>query len=409
MIWVYRLLVAPLAVLLLPAAAVFNSKIRQGLRMRMQRRDYPHFPARPIWIHAASGEFEYAKAVIRELKSARPDVPVIVTYFSPTYARQVESFPGVDFALPLPLDLPGPCASFLRRLRPRALWLARTDFWPEMLTQTRRRGIPIAVFALTQKPVRGVLRKFLTRWRLRMLDKIYTVSPTDRETLSAMGIASETIGDTRYDQVAFRLNHPKPLPLELKPTGPTLIAGSTWPEDESALLPALGPKLKSAKIKLILVPHEPTPKHLEQIEAQLQRAGLTHARFSQARGGDAQQVLIVDQVGILAELYAWASIAFIGGSFKKSVHSVMEGLGAGLPTIVGPYHLGNREAVDFQNVIVGPTPAVLVAWSSGDLSAHVERLLSLNLSDVRARLRAETRARQGASRRVVTELTSVPD
>src|SRR4051812_29225034 len=139
-LWFYRLIAVPLFTVSLPFLALTNRKIRRGLGMRMQTRDWPRLSKNPVWIHASSGEFEYAKPVIRELKARHPDIPIVVTYFSPTFALGVENFPGVDFALPLPLDLPGPCTSFLKHVNPRVLLIARTDFWPEMLSQVRRRG-----------------------------------------------------------------------------------------------------------------------------------------------------------------------------------------------------------------------------------------------------------------------------
>jgi 3-deoxy-D-manno-octulosonic-acid transferase len=410
LLFLYRTLVMPLAALLLPFAGLIHRKIGDGLRLRRARRPDFNFPARPVWIHAASGEFEYAKAVIRELKAARPDIPILVTYFSPTYAKNAANFPGVDLTVPLPLDLPGPCSSFLKRYQPRALLIARTDFWPEMLTQTRKLGIPISVFAYTQKDpsAMSAFTRRLARWRLSMVDHIYCVSPEDLRNTEAIlpGAEIESFGDTRYDQVRFRLDHPKSLPAIMRPQSkaPVLIAGSTWSEDEAVLLPALTGLLRDRKLKLILVPHEPTPEHIRGRKEKLGAAGLDYVTFSSPREWKEEAVLLVDQTGWLAELYAWAQMAFIGGSFRKTVHSVMEALGASCLTLVGPKHLNNREAIDFQEVKVGSAPAVQCVRNADEFKTAIERLSKSDFAQMRPELERIFSQHLGASRKLAAAL-----
>lgn len=410
LLFFYRSLVVPLAMLLLPFAGVLNRKIGDGLRLRRKPKPDKTFPERPLWIHAASGEFEYAKAVIRDLKTARPEIPILVTYFSPTYARNVESFPGVDLAVPLPLDLPGPVASFLSRYQPRALLISRTDFWPELLTQARRRGIPISVFAYTQKSPEAMsgFTRIMAQWRLSMVDKIFCVSPEDVRNIEKLlpDVDAEPFGDTRYDQVQFRLNHPKSLPEILRPKSnlPVLIAGSTWLEDEDVLLSALAGLLLDRRLKLILVPHEPTPEHLTQLRAKLSAHKLDFVLFSSPRKWSDEPILLVDQTGWLAELYQWAQIAFIGGSFRKTVHSVMEALGAGCLTLVGPKHTNNREAIEFQDVSVGPTSAVLSVANREEMKSAVERLCKADFEKLKPELNRVFAQYLGASSKLAAHL-----
>ena len=405
-LWLYRLVVMPTTLMLLPGLALFNRKIRQGLALRLKTSPLPNFTQQPLWLHAASGEFEYAKPVIRELKARHPHLPVVVTYFSPTFRRAVENFPGVDFALPLPLDLPGPCHSLIKRLNPRALLIARTDLWPELLTQAGRRKIPIHVFSYTQKKPRWPL---LSRLRLNLVDSVDCVSTTDLQELQALRAKPKATlgGDTRYDQVRFRLDHPKALPNVLKPVKTAFVAGSTWPEDEAVLLPGLAEHLKAGRLQLILVPHEPTLTHLADLKKRLSALGLTHTLFSEQKSWSDQQVLLVDQIGVLAELYEWGHFAFVGGSFKKTVHSVMEALGAGCITFVGPKHLNNREAVEFSNLLLHGKPGIAVVSSSQELKAAVAEEMKATPKDLAAfqeALTNEFKSRQGATLKLVNKI-----
>ncbi|MGE0527896.1 MAG: 3-deoxy-D-manno-octulosonic acid transferase [Bdellovibrionales bacterium] len=411
MILLYRLFIIPLVALILPFFLPFLPKLRSGLGLRLRPLKIPEFANDPIWIHAASGEFEYAKAVIRELKLRHPDIPIVVTYFSPTYRRAVETFEGIDFACPLPLDLPGPCASFLKRVHPRALWIARTDFWPEMITQTARRKIPRLVFAYTQRDPSqmNILSRALRRWVLIRLDQILCVAEGDREALKRLGlddgVSVSVAGDTRYDQVEYRLRTGRPLPPDLKPDPGRfcLVAGSTWEEDELVLIPAVQELLKAGRLKLIVVPHEPTDAHLKRLRTRLEAYGLTAALFSSEASWPHRHALIVDEVGVLAELYRWGDFALVGGSFRKSVHSVMEALGAGCRTFVGPKHHNNREALEFQALRFAGQPGVTVVADSGDLRAQLEKATAAReaLSQFRQDLIAEFQRRRGASERVV--------
>jgi 3-deoxy-D-manno-octulosonic-acid transferase len=195
----------------------------------------------------------------------------------------------------------------------------------------------------------------------------------------------------------------------LRPALPCLVAGSSWPEDEAVLLPALAEFLKHKKMKLILVPHEPTTPHLGTIEASLRALDLRHAYFSAGNAWPDEEVLIVDQVGVLAELYAWGTFAFIGGSFRKSVHSVMEALGAGLMTFVGPFHENNREAMEFKALPIADFAGVNVVMNTEELREKMRAALESpqSLAGFQRQLKAEFQKRLGATDRLLERLSDL--
>lgn len=401
----------PSAVTLLPFISLFHPKIREGFRLRRKSWDDSKIKSsnhQPIWIHAASGEFEYAKSLIRDLKRRRPEVPVLVTYFSPTYAAAATKFEGVDLAMPLPIDLPGPCRSFLKNYKPEQLLIARTDFWPEMLSQCRNMQIKTTVFAYTQKSGATFFQKLFKRWILSHVDQIFCVSEMDRiNTLAILPSANiQTLGDTRYDQVAYRLSHPKQLKVKIPKSIPYLVAGSSWSQDDMILIPALAEFLKSQRLRLILVPHEPTESHMRELEAKLKSHGLSYEIWSQTDSWSQTQVLLVDQVGVLAELYLGATWAFVGGSFRKSVHSVMEALGAGASTFVGPYYQNNREAIEFSTLQLGPWPGLQVVNSQTELTLKIKTQIDSpkELDQYRAKLLTEFTSRLNSTSRLLKQL-----
>jgi 3-deoxy-D-manno-octulosonic-acid transferase len=362
--------------------------------------------AKPIWIHCASGEFEYAKPVITEIKRRAPEQAILVTYFSPSIAGAAHKFPGVDFACPTPWERPEDWRQFLEHHDPRALLIARTDTWPEMLLQARLKGLPTLLFSATLARASGRTRgpaRALSKAVFGLLTDIFCVTSEDQTAFVSLGATqTQVAGDTRFDQVQARLLSPKPIRDELfalENSAPVLVAGSTWSEDEAVLAPVAA-SLKG-RVRFVLVPHEPTPHHLEELEALLKSKGLTFVRYSHAKAWK-EDVLLVDQIGILAELYQKGRFAFVGGSFKKTVHSVMEPLAAGALTFVGPLHENNREALEFATL-----PAVEGRLTCVQPVADVESFVTLLEAGAELftvahaeKIRKEIEVRSGKSARV---------
>ena len=95
---------------------------------------------------------------------------------------------------------------------------------------------------------------------------------------------------------------------------------------------------------MIVAPHEPTAAHLLPIERWCERESLGCARLGSAGAAEAD-VVIVDRVGVLGDLYALANVAFVGGGFHAAgLHSVLEPAAFGSPIIFGPRHADSRDA-----------------------------------------------------------------
>lgn len=381
---------------------------------------------KPVWIHAASGEFEYAKPIVRELQKLGR--PVFVTYFSPTYQNNIESFSGVTASCALPLEEKSQLRQLIRKIRPSALLIARTDTWPNMVRECSEAKVPVLLFSATfhagSKRI-GIMAKALTKATYKFIDEIQCVSTEDLAVLSKLGYErGVSRGDTRYDQVLERLNHPKPIPESLRVVLGQLVltAGSVWEEDVAALLPAIvemkssiknainNGKDKAEKFSCLMVPHEISAGFTASIKRQAEAHGLKTAILSELKQDLEYDVVIVDRIGILAELYQLGEFAFVGGSFKSTVHSVMEPLAAGCLTFVGPFHTNNREAVEFQ------TEAAYNNWTSvtaaKDASALGSALLSAVLrlnqmtdderAAIKEQIQNQVRSKSGATEAVLS-------
>lgn len=420
----YKYILAPVAYVLLQLLRPFLSgKLREMIEDKNQ--SFTNLKSalsedtlrarQPIWIHAASGEIEYARPVIRELKKRFPDIPLLVTYTSPSAKKILSQLPEVDVWASLPWDLSSSMRSFITRWNPRLLLFSRTDVWPVLAQEAHDHGIPMMLFSATfaenSSRLKG-LAKLLTRHSLSFLNEIHCVTAEDIQNLRALTLKTPLVvsGDTRFDQVFHRLEHPRTVRSELIPSPEDFIfiAGSTWPEDEAVLIPALK-KLQGPSLRTIIAPHETNAEHLHQLEKQLTEAGLKYVRYSQAPDWREAAVLIIDQVGILAELYTWADVAFIGGSFKKQVHSVMEALAAGLPVLVGPHHQNNREALFYQKKTFSSGMVVQVVHSAEDIVVLLQRMKKLQSQwpSIKEEIRAEVGKNRTSTLRVVAAIDKI--
>lgn len=352
---------------LLPARSGSLLKIRNGVRGRkgwyesLRAQLQPYSNERPrVWIHAASmGECEQAKPILRELGARLPHAVRVLTIFSPSAMRHItrENFPAEAICY-LPFDSLLQVRKFFNAVQPSAGIVIRHDYWPNFMWEAKRRGVRLLLAdasvsananSFRHKPL---VRNF-NREVLAQFDTIAAVSAFAAENLRPLLRYPErlrVLGDTRYEQVLHRVQHAAPqniLPPSWSDLKFHLVAGSTWPADEEVLIPAFAAaRERFPYVRMILVPHEPTATHLQNAERLLHEYRLTSVRLSHAHQHEAAEVLLVDRIGVLAELYGSGQIAYVGGAFGPGVHSVLEAAAHGVPVLFGPRHHNSAEAVE---------------------------------------------------------------
>lgn len=353
MILIYRLLYALLKFLVLVLQPFLNANLKRWVQLRGLAFENKTGLTGVIWFHASSGEIEYCKSVIREIKLKNPQQKIVVSYSSGSAEKLFGNIRDqVDMFFPLPWDQPIRLIQIIDSLKPLSLVFSRTDLWPELIHQAHIRKIPLA--AISFSPNLIGLSGFVLSKLLKKFNYISCVE--EKIGLAVADLAPQALikheGDTRFDQVFYRLS--QATKLSFKCDSPLLVMGSTWPEDELFLLPKLL-KLKTEGFKFVLSPHEVAFNNIERLENALTLLGLKHQKLSSCINSltgyidFSQDVLIIDQIGFLADCYRFANVAFVGGSFKQKVHSVMEPLCCGLHVLHGPYYKNNPEAVRYQN------------------------------------------------------------
>jgi 3-deoxy-D-manno-octulosonic-acid transferase len=311
-------------------------------------------------MHAPSvGEGLQARPVAHALRAQHPDVQLAYTFYSPSAERFAESI-GADITDYLPYDGAAECDAMLDALKPSALVFVKLDVWPVLVARAVARGIPVALLSATVAPGSsrlGTMSRLVLHDAYAALRSVGAIDAANSSRLQRLGVRMSALritGDTRFDQVWARaqsVDRASPLLTALLSPRPTLIAGSTWPADESVLCESwMAVRRACPAARLIIAPHEPTEARVAALAAWAKAQRLRAVRLSRAETSDVPadrdaDVIIVDRVGVLGDLYAIADAAFVGGGFHAAgLHSVIEPAAFGIPVAFGPRHTMSREA-----------------------------------------------------------------
>ena len=229
-----------------------------------------------LWFHSSSlGEFEQAKPIIAAIKRLHPDVNIIATFFSPSGYEHSASFKLADIISYLPFDSYRHVNNFVDIVQPSAVIMVRYDVWPNLIWALHKRNIPVMIANATMK--KNSIRKIMLvrqfhRALYNCFSFILTVSDSDKASFGDFALshpAVETIGDTRFDQVKIRSDEAAKkqiLPNRIAKGKKIFVVGQSWEADDNVILPVLFKLQKRMPDLLtILVPHEPTAEHLEQV------------------------------------------------------------------------------------------------------------------------------------------------
>lgn len=386
-------------------------------------------PAGPlVWLHGASaGELLGAAPAVEGLRR-QMELWLLVTHFSPSGAVALPHLHPDHAGYP-PLDTRADCRRALAAVRPSALVYAKLDVWPGLTRAAVRQGVPVGMInaVVRQRSRRmGRLARAALRPTYASVSLVGAASDKDAERLLQMGVRPEALsvtGDASFDLAIARADRACSLGgarerfearLPPRPAGGVrLVAGSTWPEDEEALLAALDAlRRRRCRVQLVIAPHRPTDSHVSRLLDVCRRRGahalrwseLPPARTSGASGERREpgpgsptqtdaEVVAFDEVGVLAELYSAADLAYVGGAIGGAgLHNVLEPAAAAVPVLFGTRH-DRRDAAE----LVAAGAGIQVTRSS--LSAAIVDLLDeANRRRIGARARRYMDSRRGAAR-----------
>jgi 3-deoxy-D-manno-octulosonic-acid transferase len=351
------------------------------------------------WFHCSSaGELEQTLPLLTSLKKKRPQSIIVLTFFSPSAekALRLEKERAVslhsavpwDFACYSPLDFKQSINRFITVLRPRAYVTINKELWPETLYQLRKQGVPLFLFAGSFRNTKWFLKTWY-QWVLPFFTEIGTIDEDTAELCQAFTtVTVSLVGEPRVERILNRVSSaPTRLPgLFFFENQVILIGASLWEEDFNVLVPSMRQILSEFKeTRLLLVPHEPQPKRIQRWKSNLDKNGIPVRLWSHwLKSPDTHSHLLVDQVGILTELFSIASIVLVGGSFKKRVHNVLEPFFSGCALLTGPHIHNSSEALALRELGLLKSET-----NSEQLSKEIRTLLlsNVNKSELKKRAR----------------------
>ncbi len=309
-----------------------------------------------IWFHAASlGEFEQGRPMMEKIKMQHPEFKILLTFFSPSGYEVRKNFAGADVVCYLPFDTPSRVNKFLDLAHPKAAVFIKYEFWGNYLSELKRRDIPVFIISAVFRREQFFFQWFGAPYRKMLFNftHLFVQDEYSKKILAEYGITNVTVsGDTRFDRVLDIRLAAKDLPLievfTCSPEGErqlTLVAGSSWPQDEAFLIPYFNEKLE---MKLIIAPHEIHESHLQAIEAELHRPAIRLSQVRKTNDLKDKDCIIVDSFGLLSSIYRYGQIAYVGGGFGAGIHNTLEAAVYGVPVLFGPNFHKFKEAEGLQ-------------------------------------------------------------
>lgn len=381
MYFVYDLLIL-FAGFVLKITALFNKKIKLFIDGRKQT--YAKLGQaiaetdEVIWMHCASlGEFEQGRPIIEKLKLKFPTKKVVLTFFSPSGYEVRKNYEFADVVCYLPLDSAQNAKRFLEIVHPQLAIFVKYEFWPNLLNEIKVSHIETLLISgifrenqLFFKSYNGWMRKSLTAF-----SHFFVQDENSKQLLNSINFNNVTVsGDTRFDRVfeITQQNNKLPFIEEFINNKYTLVAGSTWKEDEMMLVDYINNKA-SENEKFIIAPHNINPKDIADLKNSILKKVVLFSEKGNKNLSD-YQVFIIDTVGILTKIYSYATIAYVGGGFTKTgVHNVLEPATFGVPILIGPNYHKFNEAIDLVK-----NKACFVVDNSKELSLHLDKFFQSN-------------------------------
>ena len=344
------------ATLLLQILSIFSKKLKlffDGRKQTFSKIDVLK-DENVIWFHAASlGEFEQARPIIEELKKNCNQYKILVTFFSPSGYEIRKNYNLADVICYLPLDSRSNARKFVEIVNPKFAIFVKYEFWPNLLNELKLNEIPTILVSgiLREKQIFFKYYGGFMRESLKAFNHFFVQDRNSKGLLSSINLENVTIaGDTRFDRVSKILEQDNSLDFitEFKNNQHTIVAGSTWQEDEELLVNYINNEA-SEEEKFIIAPHNIKPEAILALQKSINKKTILYSAKADENLSE-YTVFIIDTIGILTKIYAAADVAYVGGGLKTGLHNILEPATFGIPVVIGNNYDKFKEAVDLVNL-----------------------------------------------------------
>jgi len=314
----------------------FKPKYKESIPARFFLFKNPSFStSNAIWFHVCSlGEARALKPILTLLGDAK----VVITTITQTGQDEAKKYNAEVRYLPYEMFIP-----FWAK-KEKLLIVLEAEFWYLLFAVARARGAKVILLnaRISDKSVKKYLQfAWFYKKLLSYVDTIYVQSEVDKNRFLALGAREiEVIGNIK---LAGEIKHTKEYE---KPTLTTIVAGSTHEGEEKSAFAAFIEYRREREVKFIVVPRH--PERFDAVYALLEEGakdnGLTLSRFSELPNFDAD-IVLVDMMGELNNIYRISDIAILGGAFREDVggHNPLEPAHFGCKIITGKHFFHQKE------------------------------------------------------------------
>jgi len=308
-----------------------------------------------IWIHAVSvGEVLTARALLPELRERYPRYRLFLSTTTMT-GQQIarNSLQLVDEVFYFPFDLRFIVNRTLRLVKPKLFVMMETEIWPNLLRACRRNGVRTVLvngrISSRSYPRYRLARPFFRRV-LDNVDRFCMQGEESARRIIDMGADPDRVvvtGSLKFDSLdlpgttagADRGRNRVLRYFRIPPTRPVIIAASTLKGEEEPVFEAFQRiRARVPETLLIIAPRK--PERFEEVEHVARRGGWRVARRSElpVDAEPRQDVVVLDTIGELAQLYQVGTAVFVGGSLvDQGGHNIIEPAVFGKAIVFGPY------------------------------------------------------------------------
>jgi len=329
---------------LLKILSHFNPKIKKGVLGRAETfiklRNHINSADKTLWFHCASlGEYEQGLPVFKVLRKDYPNHKVVLSFFSPSGYEVRQNSNLADLVVYLPLDTKTNAKVFVDLVHPELVVFVKYDIWPNFLSEIKARNVRAILISALFRKNQAYFKFYGKRLKnaLYAFEHIFVQDEKSMLLLHTINYKAVTVsGDTRYDRVHAQLEQDNRLAFvsDFKNDSLCIVVGSSWPEDEDILLDFINNN-KSNNVKFIIAPHEITRGNIERL---LSRLGSETVLFTKRTSDTLKNhsVFIIDTVGYLSRIYAYADISYVGGAMGNTgLHNILEPAVFGVPVVIG--------------------------------------------------------------------------
>jgi len=344
--------------------SIFNKKIRVGLAGRFESIhilnkyfNQNNIKSNIYWFHCSSyGEYLQVEQIINGLKKKDNNFIILLSFFSPSGFVNCKN-DNIDCKIYLPFDFLWTIKKAIKIVSPNAIILANNDIWYNFLNVSQSKNIKTYLIGAESKQFYKNI--FATAYYIYKpiyfsFSKIFAVDENDQKDifnyLKNKSISEIPVtGNPRFDQVIQRSKKQQEFnKIDIVKREDILLMASMHKEDRNMILAQLIKYLKNTNIRVYWISHEPNSQENKYLSNIFNRNSLSTEVIDSIKsiGQIDSRIVIINSVGVLADLYWITKVAYVGGGFSSGVHNLMEPAVAGVPMIFGPRYKKFKEAVE---------------------------------------------------------------